>query len=83
MQTPSTPFDTAGFNFEFTRQEEKILKLAAEGHSNKEIGLLLFIAESTVKCHRQNIMQKAGISGKNEMMKYLMRLNAQSTTKGL
>jgi DNA-binding NarL/FixJ family response regulator len=83
MQTPSTPFNAEGQEIEFTRQEEKVLRLAAQGHSNKEIGVILFIAESTVKCHRQRIMEKLGLTGKTEMMKYLMRLNAQYSTKVL
>jgi DNA-binding NarL/FixJ family response regulator len=78
-----TILNTDGKRIEFTRQEFKILKLASEGMTNKEIGDLRCIAESTVKCHRQNIMQKVGISGKGEMMRFLMKVNAEISTKAL
>jgi DNA-binding NarL/FixJ family response regulator len=55
----------------FTRQECKVLKLAAQGFSNKEIGASLYIEVNTVKRHRQNIMQKAGIVGKIAINKFL------------
>ena len=76
-----TILNTEGKTTEFTRQEFKILKLASEGMTNKEIGDILCIAECTVKCHRQNIIQKVGISGKGEMMRFLMKLNAEISTK--
>jgi DNA-binding NarL/FixJ family response regulator len=66
---------------EFTRREFNILKLASEGHTNRQIGSILFISEKTVKCHRQNIMQKVGIKGKSEMMKFLMKINVENNTK--
>jgi DNA-binding NarL/FixJ family response regulator len=78
-----TILNTDGKRIEFTRQEFKILKLASEGLTNKEIGDTQCIAESTVKCHRQNIMQKVGISGKSEMMRFLMKVSVEFTTKAL
>lgn len=75
--------NTIESDIHFTRQEIKVLKLASEGITNKEIGDMLCIAESTVKCHRKNIMQKAGIKGKSEMMKFLLKINMESTTKVL
>lgn len=65
---------------ELTLQEFKVLKLASEGLSNKEISELLFIGESTIKSHRRNIMQKLGIKGKIAMNKFLRTLNYQSPT---
>jgi len=76
-------FNTVESDIDFTRQEFKILKLASEGMTNKKIGDTLCIAESTVKCHRQNIMQKVGIKGKSEMMRFLIKINVDSTTKAL
>ncbi len=62
-----TPMATALLS----RQERNILLLASEGYSNQEIGRQLFIAECTVKRHRQNIMRKLGLKGKVEMTKFL------------
>lgn len=41
-----------------TDREEEILKLIAEGFSNKEIGTKLFISHRTVDTHRTNLMKK-------------------------
>ena len=41
-----------------TEREIEILKLIAEGFSNKEIGSKLFISHRTVDTHRTNLMKK-------------------------
>lgn len=41
-----------------TPREREILKLVAEGHTNKSIGDLLFISVKTVERHRANLMRK-------------------------
>ena len=45
-----------------TMRESQILKCVAAGHSNYEIGKLLFISEQTVKAHLRHIMDKLGAS---------------------
>jgi len=45
-----------------TIREEEILKLIAEGFSNKEIGDKLFISHRTVDTHRTNLMKKLNTS---------------------
>lgn len=42
----------------FSSQEIKIITLIAQGKTNAEIGKTLFIAETTVKTHRKNILSK-------------------------
>ena len=44
-----------------TIREEEILKLIAEGFSNKEIGARLFISHRTVDTHRTNLMKKLNV----------------------
>jgi DNA-binding NarL/FixJ family response regulator len=56
---------------ELTAQEFKVLRLASQELSNKEIGQRLSIAESTVKKHRENICRKLNIKGKIGMRKFL------------
>jgi two-component system nitrate/nitrite response regulator NarL len=56
----------------FTFREIRIVNLAKEGLTNKEISKLLQIEVSTVKCHRRNIMKKLGLKGKSEFVKYLL-----------
>lgn len=45
-----------------TLREAEILKCVAAGHSNHEIGRLLFISEQTVKAHLRHIMDKLSAS---------------------
>jgi two-component system, NarL family, response regulator DegU len=67
------PYNAGGREVEFTRREIEILKLASDGHLNKEIADNLNIAEKTVKRHRQNCIKKLGIEGKQAMMRFLMK----------
>ncbi len=46
---------------ELSPREKLILKHVALGHTNKEIGELLFISAHTVISHRKNITRKLGI----------------------
>lgn len=76
-----TPTNNQQFDYElFTRQESKVLQLASEGLSNKEISHKLCIEETTTKRHRQNIMAKLGIKGKAEMMKFLLNYKIRNGT---
>jgi DNA-binding NarL/FixJ family response regulator len=45
-----------------TEREEEVLRLVAMGMSNRDIGSLLFVAESTVKTHVIHIISKLGVS---------------------
>ena len=46
---------------ELSPREKLILKHVALGHTNKEIGEILFISSHTVISHRKNITRKLGI----------------------
>lgn len=54
-------------------REKQVLKLVAEGHSNKEIADLLYISVKTVMGHRANVMEKLGIHNRTELVKYAVR----------
>lgn len=45
-----------------TKREDEVLRLLATGLTNREIGGLLFISESTVKTHIDHILGKLGVS---------------------
>ena len=47
---------------ELTTREIEILKLIAEGNSNKQIGDKIYISHRTVDTHRTNIMKKLGVN---------------------
>jgi two-component system, NarL family, response regulator len=49
-----------------TEREEQILKLLAEGKSNRAIGQVLFITESTVKSHLKTLFVKLDVTSRAE-----------------
>lgn len=53
-----------------TKREMEVLRLIAEGKSNKEIANLLFISIRTVQNHRANIMNKLSIKKTADLIRY-------------
>lgn len=56
-----------------TVRQREILKLIAEGKTNKEIGDLLCLSVRTVERHRANIMDKLNIRKTAELVQYALR----------
>lgn len=56
-----------------TDRESEILKLIAEGYSNKEIGEKLFISHRTVDTHRTNLMNKLEVSNIAGLIRYAIK----------
>jgi two-component system, NarL family, response regulator DevR len=54
-------------------QEERILMLVAEGHTNRQIGVGLRLAEKTVKNYVSTILSKLEVSRRAEAAAYLAR----------
>jgi len=54
-------------------QEERILTLIAEGHTNREIGARLKLAEKTVKNYVSTILSKLEVGRRAEAAAYLAR----------
>jgi two-component system response regulator DegU len=53
-------------NNPLTRREAEVLRLMAEGKSNKSIGENLFISEKTVKNHVSSILQKMDVDDRTQ-----------------
>ena len=49
-----------------TPREREVLKLIAQGKSNKEIGESLFITEKTVKTHISHLLDKLGLTDRTQ-----------------
>jgi DNA-binding NarL/FixJ family response regulator len=62
-----TSFDT------LSEREREILKLIAEGKTNREIADTLFLSIKTVQAHRANLMRKLGMHDRTELVKYAIR----------
>lgn len=56
-----------------TRREIQVIRLLAEGKTNKEIAAVLTIAVRTVETHRSKIMLKLGLHSLAELIHYAMR----------
>jgi DNA-binding NarL/FixJ family response regulator len=56
-----------------TPRELEVLKLIAEAYTSKEIAKALWISIKTVERHRQNILDKLGMSDRVELTRYAIR----------
>lgn len=67
--TPTTMNDASPL----TVREKEILKLLAEGHSNKEIAAMLFISPKTVETHRHRINEKLHLGNVADLVRYAIK----------
>ena len=56
-----------------TPRESEVVKLIAEGYSNKRIAEELVISEKTVGRHRANVLEKLGMHDRVELTRYAIR----------
>jgi DNA-binding NarL/FixJ family response regulator len=56
-----------------TPRETEVVKLVAEGLSNRDIAEELVISQKTVERHRANIMEKLGMHDRVELTRYAIR----------
>ncbi len=54
-------------------REQEVLKLVAEGYTNKQIAETLVISEKTVERHRANMLEKLGMRDRVELTRYAIR----------
>lgn len=62
-----------GYPGGLTEREKEVLQFVVEGYSNKEIGGFLSIAESTVKRHLHNILEKLQMENRVQAAAYAVR----------
>ncbi|MDJ1505223.1 response regulator transcription factor [Xanthocytophaga agilis] len=62
--------------YSLTDREEQITKLLTDGLSNKQIADKIFLAESTVAKHIQNIYKKSSVKSKFELIHKISQLNS-------
>jgi DNA-binding NarL/FixJ family response regulator len=56
-----------------TPREQEVVKLVAEGFTNKQIAETLVISEKTVERHRANILEKLGMRDRVDLTRYAIR----------
>ncbi len=56
-----------------TRRERQVLKMIAEGTTNREIAEELILSLNTVQTHRLHLMEKLNLHNRSELIKYALR----------
>ncbi len=56
-----------------TSREREVLHLAAEGHTNNEIGARLGISSRTAETHRSNLMHKLDLHTQADLIRFALR----------
>lgn len=74
MQVVSTPESPEAL----TERETEVLRLLAQGQSNKQIAQGLHITEKTVKTHVSNILGKLGVQSRTQATLYAVRIGLVS-----
>jgi DNA-binding NarL/FixJ family response regulator len=67
---------------ELTRRELEVLRLVADGLSNKEIATTLFITEGTVKNHVHNALEKLQLENRTQAAAYIVRKGLGHSAEG-
>lgn len=73
------PFDLQGQMmwdrfYSLTKREKEILKLLADGYSNKEVGDKLCVSQHCVHAHRRNIYSKLDINKTSQLVRFAIAL---------
>ena len=71
VQVPESPE-------KLTPRETEVLRLLAQGMSNKEIGAALVIGVKTVKTHVSNVLSKLGVPSRTQAALYAVRIGLVS-----
>ena len=56
-----------------TDREKQVLKLVAEGRSNKEVAQLLGVSVKTAMSHREHVMDKLDVHSRTDLIKFALR----------
>lgn len=81
-QAGAGPFSAADPYETLTNREREVLHLAAEGHSNVEIGERLKISPRTVETHRAKATHKLGLRGQTDLVLYAVQRGLLSEGRG-
>jgi DNA-binding NarL/FixJ family response regulator len=55
-----------------TDRESEVLRLVAQGYSNKEIAARLELSTKTIEVHKANAMRKIGLTGRIDLLQYAL-----------
>jgi two-component system response regulator NreC len=57
-----------------TERESEVLRLVAQGHSNKDIAARLDVSNKTIEVHKANAMRKLALKGRIELLQYALHV---------
>ncbi|MFI5149644.1 MAG: LuxR C-terminal-related transcriptional regulator [Bacteroidia bacterium] len=75
--------ETSCYGLNITERELEIIRMVAEGFSNKEIAEKLFLSTHTVTTHRKNIMNKLRVNNTAGLVLYAVRNDILAPNKFL
>jgi DNA-binding NarL/FixJ family response regulator len=61
-----------------SERETEVLRLIAQGHSNKEIAQALGLSDKTVKTHVHRVLAKLGLPSRTQAALYAIRIGLVS-----
>ena len=74
LEPPPTDGRPAADDYDaLTDREKQVLKLVAEGRSNKEIADLLAISIKTAMSHREHVMAKLQAHNRTDLIRFALR----------
>jgi DNA-binding NarL/FixJ family response regulator len=56
-----------------TDREKQVLRIVAEGKSNKEVAELLGISVKTAMSHREHVMEKLGLHSRTDLIRFALK----------
>ena len=66
-----------------TPAEERVAALVAEGKTNREVGVALFLSDRTVEGHLSRIFGKLGVRSRTELARVLASRSGQGIEQGI
>lgn len=75
LRAPASPHPEAADDpyDALTDRERQVLKLVAEGRSNKEVAAFLDISVKTAMTHREHVMKKLGLHNRTDLTRFALR----------
>jgi DNA-binding NarL/FixJ family response regulator len=70
---PASPAEEGDLYETLTDREKQVLKLVAEGKSNKEVAELLGISVKTAMSHREHAMNKLDLHNRTELVRFALK----------
>lgn len=65
---PEDPYEA------LTDREKQVLRIVAEGKSNKEVAELLGISVKTAMSHREHVMEKLGLHSRTDLIRFALKI---------